>query len=235
MAKKTIINGIHFKTQKAAINHTRSVLLSLEPIGEVTPKNENWDYLNSVISRHPQYGSKRGKGIASIIITRDYCNNIAMFLKRVDGSKIDISWVKCVKGISATSHQNLIAAMRFAVRWQIQKFKENAVLPVFCGICSGVISSSDTPHVDHYIPTFEVLAEDFIKRNSPPPTNFDDDPATNQARFSDLDLEYSERWQAYHKKHAKLRLTHAICNQSRKRKVPNEGKNGHNHPIESPN
>ena len=210
------INGIDFKRQKDAIDHTRKLLYSLESISEITEKHLGWDYLNALIERHPEYESKKGNGIRSIIIHRKF-GNIAIDIKHIDGSRIDISWIYCVKSTHATKYQNLIQAMRLSVKPQIEKFKEDQKSNTTCCICSEPILTLKERHIDHYQPTFKELSDNFIKENNPAPTHFDDCPITNQSKFSDLDHEYSRRWQIYHEKHAQLRLTHAKCNLSRKK------------------
>ena len=67
MKKLISINSINFKSQKDAIDYTRNLLLSLEPVGEITETSLGWDYLTALIERHPEYESKKGEGIRSII------------------------------------------------------------------------------------------------------------------------------------------------------------------------
>ena len=77
MKKEITINRIRFSTQQEAINYTREVLLKLEPIREIQPANEEWNYLIALIKRHPRYEVKNGKGINSITIKRNG-KNIAL-------------------------------------------------------------------------------------------------------------------------------------------------------------
>ena len=218
MRKLISINGINFKSQKDAINYTRNLLFSLEPVGEITETSLGWNYLTALIERHPEYESKKGAGISSIVIHRKF-GKIAMDIKRADGSRIDISWIYCIKSTHATTYQNLMNAMRLAIKSQIELFKQKQKLNTICDICSKPILTIKETHVDHHQPTFKELADNFIKENNPAPKQFDDDPTTNQATFTPSDYDYSRRWQNYHSKHAQLRLTHAKCNLSRKRKI----------------
>ena len=146
------INGIRFESQEAAIKYTRRVLTELEPTGRVTEAVEGWDYLNALIQRHEKYESKRGAGIAAIVIGRDTPNRaIAFRLERVDGSVEDISWIHCVKASAPTPYQKLLSAMRFAIRdHQKAQFRQNAEhAGAVCGICLKPIRPSEAPHVDH--------------------------------------------------------------------------------------
>ena len=222
MKKEIVINDIHFNTQKDAIETTRKILLELEYEREIRPAIEGWDYLNALIKRHPDYESKKGKGIDSIVIKRDYNNNIAIDLKRVDGRIEDISWIYCVKSQAASPKQNLISAMRYAVIDQIGDFKRNARQSSYiCGICGKPILPSHKMHVHHQVP-FAELAEVFIKDNDQPPTQFDDDPITHQAKFTEASNVYSKCWQTYHREHAILVASHSKCNLSQGKKYTNE-------------
>ena len=183
MMPPIIINDIKFNTQKNAIDYTRKVLSDLECIREIRTSAEGWDYLNALIKRHPQYESKKGVGIHSIIIKRNLCNHIAMDLKRNDGTTVDISWRHCVTGQSATPKQNLISAMRFAVKEQIDDFKRSVQqFPRDCEICFKPILMPKDMHI-HHDTRFKELAETFIRKNGSYPTQFDDDPTTNQAKI----------------------------------------------------
>ena len=217
MRKKIIINDVCFNTQEDAKNHTRKVLVELEPKRHIRPGDEGWAYLDALIRRHPEYESKKGAGIRSVIIKRDYNRNIAIELKQVDGTIQDISWIYCVKGQAASPKQNLLSAMRFAVIDQIANFRRSVQsFPHDCKICFKPILTPRDMHI-HHEPQFEDLAEIFIGENSPYPIQFDDDPATNQAKFADVDSAYSKHWQAYHRQHAILMAVHAQCNLTQKK------------------
>ena len=198
------------------MKYTRNVLTSLEPIGRVTAAVEGWDYLNALIQRHQRYESKRGVGIAAIVIGRNNPNRaIAFHLEQVDGSDVDISWIHCVKSSAPTPHQKLLSAMRLAIVDQKEQFKQNAKHPeAVCGICLKAIRPSDVTHVDHE-PPFRVLVKEFVEESGSPSGQFDSDVTTAGARFSAADDDYSKRWQDYHARHAGLRLTHEKCNLSR--------------------
>ena len=137
--------------------------------------------------------------------------NISLNIVRGDKSVIDISWVKCIEGRSATPKENLISAMRFAIEGQRLNFREKHTKPYFCGLCSKLITD-EVPEVDHYDPPFIVLANDFINQNKNVPKTFDDDKRSNNARFKKEDLDFENGWKNYHSKKAVLVLAHKKCN-----------------------
>ena len=220
MRKEIIINDVCFNSQKAAIEHTRKVLCELESEAEIRPGAKGWDYLDVLIKRHPEYESKKGKGINSILIKRDYNGNIAVDIKRIDGTIVDISWLYCVKNQAASPQENLKNAMRYAVIDQREDFKRNVqqCSPI-CGICGKPILPSHKMEAHHDKLPFVDLANAFIAEIGTPPTRFDEDSITNQAKFTEADRAYSESWQKFHRCHAIWGPSHSACNRSQGRKT----------------
>jgi len=208
------INGKYFKTQRDAIDYTRSTLIAHELTGCLTSDNKDWEYFTDLIKRHPDATEKIGTGLKSLHVRRSVYGHIELHIERFDGTSIDISWQTCVKSKGQTTIQNLKAAMRYAVKGQILKFRETHVDGVsVCTICSGVIK--DDVHIHHAPPqSFDALVNAFILEISNHPTTFDDDTQTYQARFHKKDRLYEIEWQEYHAKYAILELTHARCNLS---------------------
>ena len=208
-----------FETQKAAIDHTRDLLLTLEPYQIVSTDTEGYDYLTDLVKRHPDAASKIGKGVDAFYVHRSVTGHIALSIKRVDTSLVDVSWVTCVKAKPKTNRDNLLAAMRAAVQTQIADAKSTYTPNMNCEICDTPIKTLSDSHVDHKNPTFLEIANGFIAQNESPQV-FDDDPVRNNAIFTKDDAEYQKRWQAYHHQHATLRLVHANCNLSRRKTEP---------------
>ena len=220
MKKEIIINDVCFNSQKAAIEHTRKVLCELESEAEIRPGAKGWGYLDVLIKRHPEYESKKGKGINSIVIKRDYNGNIAMDIKRIDGTIVEISWLYCVKNQAASPQENLKNAMRYAVIRQREEFKRKISCPSpICAICGKAIQLLEQMEVHHDKFPFVDWANAFIVENGTPPTRFDEDPITNQAKFTEADRAYSESWQNFHRCHAIWGPSHSACNRSQGRKT----------------
>lgn len=210
------ISNRTFETQKAAIDHTRDLLIELEPQCIIDGGTKEYAYLLDLVSRHPDADSKIGAGIQSFYVHRSVTGHIALSIKRVDTTLVDISWVTCVKAKPKTNRDNLLAAMRAAVQTQIANVKATYTPNMNCEICDTSIYSLLECHVDHKKPAFLEIANAFIEQNESPQV-FDDDPVRNNAVFTKDDAVYQKRWQAYHHQHATLRLVHANCNLSRRK------------------
>jgi len=176
--------------------------------GVIMEGNVLWNFFLSLIGRHPQAKDKIGCGIEKIKLGRNYSGGCAVDLKRVDGTYSDISWVSCVTGRGKTPKANLLSAMRLAIDDEIKFFSDNDK-SIFCGICDKLLD--DDFHIDHEIP-FKDLAERFLSTEAKHPTDFGDDPSTNQAKFKDCDELFCKRWKEFHFYEATLRKTHAYCN-----------------------
>ncbi len=197
---KFIIHDKTFNTQKEAIDWTRNHLIALEAIGEIRETDHEYDYLHALVKQYPTAQTKIGIGIESFLIRRNFNNNIALNVRRTDGTITDISWRICVTEKPKLVTENLMSAMRMAIKPEIKAFTDKHVPPLHCEICSSSITG--TPHVDHITP-LKKIAENFISKNKDFPNTFD--------------IEFSKRWQDFHAKHATLRLTHPFCNLQRNR------------------
>ena len=121
-------------------------------------------------------------------------------------------WYKCIEARTGSPEKKLKSAMRSAIQDQIDHFKSNALQsPLVCKICSKSIIATGDMHV-HHNPSFAELAENFIRENSPPPTQFDENLTMREAQFTPESEEYSKRWQDYHHQYANLEITHKDCN-----------------------
>lgn len=215
--KKIEISGKIFNTQNEAFDFVRSLLMELESSKFIDNSSEHWHFFSNLLARHSDYEEKNGLGIKKFLIGRNFKNDIELNLERVDGSKVDVSWRKCVTGKATPIISNLKAAMRVEIDDQITDFKNKTFYKgMICTECNVAIDNIDDCHCDH-INHFEIIADIFIRQNFNHPIDFDDQPVTNKATFKTEDCEYAKKWSAYHQQTASLRLIHANCNLTRKK------------------
>lgn len=196
----------------AAIEHTRALLASLEGQRVVDASHPAFSKLVDVVDRHPRSEEKIGPGIRAFIVYRGFGHHIALDILRTDGSRIDISWRKCVSRRDYTARAKLRRAMRDAVGWQVQGARDywrSKGDP--CALCGGAIGE-EPAHVDHVTP-FETLATRFLAgREEHAPKSFTENPDTHMTAFCDADATWAGDWQSFHAEHGELRLVHAQCN-----------------------
>ena len=206
-----------FKTKKQLGESVRALLRG--HVGEtIKEKDPAFGFLLDVIKRHPRAEEKIGYGISSIEVGYNRLNKkaIEINLNRKDGTKTDISWVRCISGIKMSYEAKLISAMREAIWPQIKSYYD-WVSADFAGfICEEceIDLNGDLSHVDHVIP-FKDLAKHFLGLYSPP-ESFDDCEQTNRAKFKkdQNSAQFKKAWIEYHESCAKLRLLCIPCHKT---------------------
>ena len=129
--KKLIINGLFFSTKEKLKDYVKnSILYKYEFDTELN--NADFKFMCKLIERHPEADDKIGCGIKSIVV-RPNMGTRAFWIKRIDGTEIDVSYLKSV------SQPSLLAvckkAARCTVRNQIldykqKNYKEGMICPV---------------------------------------------------------------------------------------------------------
>jgi len=204
------IGEIGFKTKTEAVNYTRNILKN--NLGRIITKNDKlFNYLLCMVEMHTDRDEKIGAGIDSFIIKLNNYNNIALYINRIDNTKIDISWKYVCQFKPRNSNHNLISALRNSINYQICEYRSKNSDKLICELCQ----SKNNIHIDHII-HFQKIREDFINSTRLTiPEKFDDCPNTHQAVFKYKDLEFRKQWAKYHKENATLRPLCRDCNLSR--------------------
>lgn len=206
-----------FKTKKAKKEFVRALLKEI--YAGRSPEFAQ-RFLKDLVAGHPSSLEKIGPGILEITVRPNIQGNLEMNITRVDGTKTDISWVKCISGKETPVRSNLLAAMRQAVSFQTWEAKlASDYIGKECPVCG--LAMDDTAQVDHEN-HFSKIAETFLSAYSEPPTVFDDCPTTNAAKFRFEDSDFGEAWENYHKQHAILRMICLNCNQTREKYIPSK-------------
>jgi len=203
------LHDTDFPTKKAAHLFIR---------GRLNPKtfDPKDPYLYAVLERHHELAMKLGRGFSHFELEYRTFGKHSWepLIVRIDGSKTDFSWVRCIKGNWMAPRDKLRSAMREAISDQIRSFRDE-IHGYTCEICKQHI---EVLHVDHdgEETRFENLVLDFLEPRTLIPSRFDDCPNTHRAKFQESDFEWFTRpWQEYHRKHARLRGICASCNLKR--------------------
>lgn len=172
-------------------------------------------FLADLLTHHPKASDKMGAGVVGFSVAIDPFGSRGLRVHRVDGSSSLFSSKGCLTDDSAWI--KYCRAGRSAIADQIVAFKQAAfgadehgqVATVVCAVTGAPMTFYDCD-VDHHKPTFKALITDF-------------DPhgwwLAEVGSLGDghgdvfLDPDYAERWAAFHRRHARLRITTKEVNQ----------------------
>lgn len=218
-----IINGIEFKSNAAASEHIRRMFNRIKlhtPLGE-----SDHAFVSDLLLRHPEAEAKIGVGIKHFTVAPDsvYKRNRHFIVHRVDGTFVDFSWMKCVRGQARTPRATVMHHLREAVREQTAGFKRqffaSKQTKLFCPI-SGLPINYKNSDVDHDPILFVDLADSFMLAESKTyeGTEIKKQSQNGVSYFSDfVDQDFKKRWQDFHKQHAQLRVISRLENMKKDR------------------
>jgi hypothetical protein len=195
------IGSREFRSKEQAKAAIREVLYRYE-LGESTNETDR-EFLSDLLRLHPDAGRKIGAGIKQFQV-RNNTGTRGFWVVRRDGTETDFSFLEC---LGASSHtQKVRDAMRHAIADQRDEFR-NKVFAAGDATCAitGVLLAHDTCHVDHFDPTFEVLADEFaFGEGGYEAVEVVSEDGMIGSRLVDGRLQKS--WQEFHRTRARLRL-----------------------------
>jgi hypothetical protein len=192
-------------------------ILHRYPIGSEIPEPDATD-LRWLIERHPETAQKIGAGVARFTVQENPPYNTRGFwIERVDGTRIDFSYLACVNGRPPALGE-VAAAMRDEVAddiWRAKRtyFDEHAVDGKVPCAETGKPISIEEAHADHAEPyRFNTLATTFLAARGivPDAGLIETSPDDMRQRFKDRRL--ARDWIAYHHKLACIRIVDARVN-----------------------
>jgi hypothetical protein len=141
---------------KTKLQHQcRSILNKYNVNEKVSDENEE-SFLLDLFQQHPEWSLKQGVGVDSICIGNSDFRTRCFVLLRVDGTRTDISFQKCLS--KPSKEQELRQACRMAIRPRIHVFRHAHVVygVTRCPITGDTLTESNT-HIDHYDLTFDAM------------------------------------------------------------------------------
>jgi hypothetical protein len=209
-ALRQIIGGRPYPSKEAVRERCRGIIS--RGVGAVEDMYD-FAFLCDLFGRHPHAEQKVGEGIASIVVRHvPPYNQPGFYLRRLDGSETDISFLQCVA--ARTDMTTLYGALRRAVDDQIIEFKTQAFKGRFAIECpyTAELVFRTSCHVDHQPPkTFQAVADRWITlaggRDRVRVASGDGDIGSRL-----LDVGQLESWRSYHRTNAELRIVSVEAN-----------------------
>jgi len=211
LAKPVIFGEFQFRTKKAATDEIRRRINAYEPGNRLSQEDQL--FFEGLFKLHDEYDEKVGVGIQYIQVERDFHNNRCLYIHRLDSSKIDISWVHCIRPASTKS--TVSVAFRRAVKEVITTFKSKEIsegkkCPVF-----NIPLDYQNSHVSYIKRSFDSLLNDFLSETGNAYESIELEnpkPQDTDQRGILKDSKLREDWIAYHRRNASLELWSAEAN-----------------------
>lgn len=193
------------KTKKELQQHFSKILQGAT-VGERLEAHHG--ELIDLLRRHPSADEKIGAGVLYFYVdTIPPYGSRGFACVRVDGTKADFSYRKCLDG-EPKRKALTTRAFRNEVFEQINSFKHGSLATglATCAATGKKVDWADAD-VDHAPPTtFAKLMRDFLVGESLSPEDIDVFTTDGGVTFCVRDELLRDRWREYHREHAKLRI-----------------------------
>jgi hypothetical protein len=222
-------NGRVWTTQGAALNQFRGMLHRYAD-EEIVEDWSDHDDLVALLERYDgvitDQPSKIGAGIEQFFRRRNVgvgFSTPGFWVRRVDGSETDFSYVSAVRGTPKSNQQEFYDACREAVAADLLNAKKlhfkvhgdvDGCVP--CEITDALIGFEEA-HLDHAYPTFGQLVVSFRAANGwqhSLPAGIISDPADAQTVTKFIDPLVADQFRAFHRIAAMLRIISGAQNLS---------------------
>lgn len=210
MAKPVIFGDFYFRTKKSATDEIRKIINGYEVNSTISKDHQL--FFEELFKLHDEYKIKIGVGIKNIQVEKDFGNK-CLFIHRLDGSKIDISWVHCIR--PANLKTTVSVAFRRAVKHNVITFKTKSLQePQRCPILNIPLDFKNC-HVSYLGYSFEKLLSEFLTISN---NKFDSielenpEPQDTDQRGKIKDIKLRTSWVEFHREKAILKLLSADAN-----------------------
>lgn len=206
MAKPISLGSRDFPSRKSLQEYLSTARSETEINRAVPPEVEG--VLRDLLEFHPDRDRKVGAGVQGFTVRFMPPNTSSFWIERVDGSRIDFSFHKCMKYISGVGarEREVIGNLRHSIRDVINAFRMS--LPEFtsCAL-TGKSLRRDSAAIDHAYPdTFRRIVHRFIASERLTwdsfPIGYSGDPHIGRII---TDQGVAARWHQFHRDNAHLR------------------------------
>jgi len=217
----TLSNGRTWDTQGKALAHFKEMLARYSD-GSTVEDRADHDDLIALVERYDEAitnaPSKTGSGIELFMRRRNSgvgYSTSGFWLRRVDGTETDFSYISAVKGEPKSDAQQFHDACRAAVAQELVAAKKrhfakygDSLGRIACDITDELVAY-DEAHMDHAYPTFGQLVQSFRAARGwqhDVPSGTLTTPADGQTTTTFIDPQVADAFRQFHKGAAMLRV-----------------------------
>lgn len=204
--------GTPFGTKESLVEAIRGII-NTQDLGAPLGLGSQ-EFLVDVLRHHHDWVGKRGAGLKHLEVRMNpgtFGSTRGLWIKRIDGTEVDISWVVALKPGGQSSHkENVVAAARREI-WDQVNAARDAQEGKCCPLCGEPLLVKT--HVDHAHPwTFDALLTEFLRTYGHSWESIGVEDCGLYGIFDDRGL--AADWHHFHAQLADLRLIHAHENLS---------------------
>ena len=213
---KISIGNIEYKTIKECTEQVRKKINEMYLNGElvINRDNPNFNFIMDILNNHPSKIQKIGVGINNFLLTINPTTKkgIAIFIKRIDETEEDFSWLICTGHKKVSIHSIQLEVMRDAIKTLTIDFKMKQY-ELICALCGVNNLNYHQYHVDHKTKPFVIIANQFINENNEiMPTWFEHNITQGGHVFHKKDKAIEQKWYDYHLHHSDFQILCHSCN-----------------------
>jgi hypothetical protein len=213
---KYYIGPLGFTSKVKCLKYTRNVIYTL---GCCIIRSDHPEYIffTNLLQNHPECDEKIGAGVDYFFIEPNALNiqYYGINIHRLDGTDIDFSWTYCCNFKPRTPRENLIKAMREAVKNYTSAYKKTHTR-LICNFCKTEDEPYSKYHVDHDEISFKSLTDNFLKLwTKSVPVLFDSCEIYKLTIFKPIDVEFETSWVKYHNDNCSFQILCRSCNLSK--------------------
>jgi len=215
-ATKVLFRGESFPTKTSLMDYIRPNIYAMPlymPLDGFA-----LDIAQGVLDIHPNRAEKVGCGVATIGLRLSPRGQRELWITRTDGTEDVYSWAQ-ITHAPKNDRYYIHAAFREAIEDQIKKFRRDyfaGTSTPICAITGKPLVNDPSTHVDHELPRFVEIADEFITLSGGTCVIPWSRAKTTAHAAILTDPEQAARWAEFHKKAAVLRPTTRRANLSRK-------------------
>ncbi|MEJ2905053.1 DCL family protein [Pedobacter panaciterrae] len=202
---------------KSQLKERAKAILNNYPLGHIFDSTGlDYKFLIRIFEGHPEYNIKSGLGISEIYIGQgETYKTRCFFVKRVDGTNTDISYLRSVDGASSKI-SDIKAACRSAIKFVIDDVGLSVNYGIDSCLFTGEILTKENTHIDHYDKPFDEVVNEWIKHLNIDSVHscINDGTKDNEFDVFFTSRELNEDFVLYHNRNTNLRAISKKANLS---------------------
>lgn len=206
--RKFVLSGRVFRSGVEVKRYVRDLIARTVQWHSI--RGEDGDIMRALIALYPWADEKTGAGILDIYFGRSSFGGVSLYIRRIDGSETDISWMKCIDGHD--ERKSILGAFRAAIAPQVLDFRsDERRRGAVCAITGEALG--EDAEVDHVVSFADLVAAYLAERGE----TLESVEVVDARGGIGSVLADPRAWRLYHAERANLRMLSKSAHAARSR------------------